>query len=394
MKMKYFLIIILVIYSLNMALAQSNSAEVDKLALECSKGLVQSCEKLNHIAKNDKDQGIRLTAVKRITDQNTLADIAKIDKNKAIRKTAIGKITDQSIIADLLKYDDNSHRFRDVTFNSITDQNILADVAKNALYNTTRKNAVEKITDQNILSNIANDDKHWSVRKAAVETITDQNILVDIAKNNTEGYCRKAAVEKIADQNILAVIAKNDTDWSVRITTVKKITDQKLLFDIAKNAKYLEPRFFALNGLNGQEFYKQIIEIINQNNKTKHNLAAIGALKIIPKDKILNNNYEVLEIFVKIYDFTQPYTTGTWKKLKYIIEIKTNKFNKSFNFVGRKGSTIESQSELQKIHFGHININEICEFLLSPLGKDDLLKIADESDVVYLRETAAKMLQN
>ena len=44
--------------------------------------------------------------------------------------------------------------------------------------------------------------------------------------------------------------------------------------------------------------------------------------------------------------------------------------------------------------YGNIDIIEICEHLLSPLGKADLLKISTESGVVYLRETATKMLQN
>ena len=46
------------------------------------------------------------------------------------------------------------------------------------------------------------------------------------------------------------------------------------------------------------------------------------------------------------------------------------------------------------MHRGTININEICEFLLAPISKEDLLKISKESDVIYLREAAKNMLQN
>ena len=45
-------------------------------------------------------------------------------------------------------------------------------------------------------------------------------------------------------------------------------------------------------------------------------------------------------------------------------------------------------------HLGNIDIIEICEYLLSLLSKEDLLKISKESDVVYLRETAKSMFQN
>ena len=46
------------------------------------------------------------------------------------------------------------------------------------------------------------------------------------------------------------------------------------------------------------------------------------------------------------------------------------------------------------IIFCILRIHEICEFLLSSISKEELMKISIESDVYYLRETAKKMLQN
>jgi len=40
----------------------------------------------------------------------------------------------------------------------------------------------------------------------------------------------------------------------------------------------------------------------------------------------------------------------------------------------------------------NIKIYEICEYLLSNVDNKDLQKISNESDIVFLRETAKKML--
>lgn len=193
----------------------------------------------------------------------------------------------------------------------------------------------------------------------------------------------------------LKFIANNDRVDKVRVAAVEKITDQNILFDIVKSGKYFITRLWALNSLSEHEYYNQIIDIINQKKETNHNLAAIGALKIIPQDKILKNNYEVLTTHLKIDQWSQEYF-GMFirRRMVYDIEIKTNKITKSFRFEGKKGREKELLSDIDRLHDGYINITEICEFLLSPLNKDDLLKISKESDVVYLRETATKMLKN
>ena len=97
---------------------------------------------------------------------------------------------------------------------------------------------------------------------------------------------------------------------------------------------------------------------------------------------------------IEVNSETQAYRAGTWRRLLYTIELKTNKFTRTFNMKGRKGGTYETYSNVQKIHLGFIDINKICEILMLPLSKDDLLKISNESDVVFLRQTAKRMLQN
>lgn len=342
-KFKYILFLFLILVLGNNAIAQSNSVNISSLGWKCYKGDTISCNELKSIATNDKDANVRIAAIKQIYDQKFLTDIAKNDKDADVRIAAIKKIR---------------------------DQNVLADIAKN--------------------------DKSQGVRINAVIKVNDQNVLADIAMNDIDMYVRAAAVHKITNQNVLADVAMNDTKAYVRSDAIKKISDQNILINISNNGKYDGPRLSAINSVNENKYYGQLVEIIDQYIKTNKNLASISALKIIPKDKILNNNYEVLEILVEV-DYRHQRYSGAgdlWKRYDFTIEIKTNKFTKSFFYGGKKGPPIaSSETDFEKIHFGFIDINQICEVLLSPLSKDDLLKISNESDVYYLRKTAKSMLQ-
>ena len=141
--------------------------------------------------------------------------------------------------ADQASYkSDQVCNFRLAAVRKLTDQNVLADIAKNEKYSDVRKAAVEQLTDQIELATIAKNDIDIYIRKAAVEKLTDQNVLADVAKNDTDSTVRKAAVEKLTDQNVLADVAKNDTDSVVRKAALEKLIDRDLLADVAKNGKY------------------------------------------------------------------------------------------------------------------------------------------------------------
>ncbi|MFC1760160.1 hypothetical protein ACFLZD_01405, partial [Candidatus Neomarinimicrobiota bacterium] len=103
MKKIYVLITIIVFYLFNIAIAQSTSRNVDKFGKKCKKGHTESCEQLNYIAQSDSDKGIRIRAVRYVTDQNILADIAKSDPEFQVRGFVVEKLTDQNVLVDIAK---------------------------------------------------------------------------------------------------------------------------------------------------------------------------------------------------------------------------------------------------------------------------------------------------
>lgn len=284
--------------------ARHNKMEdkIEKLFIQCSEGHEMSCIKISEIAKNDKQSDVRMTAIKRITDQKIIIDIARNDNNFYVRNFALGCIFDTTLLPEIAKsaieevtdqYDliriaehPNWNVYsRIAAINKITDDKVLAEIAKEADNNKVRKSAINKISDQLILKELANYDKNSYIREESVKMITDQNILielikdaeftntketalskiedhnvlVDIAKNYKDIQIRRAAIWKITDQNVLISLAKNDTNNYIRRTAVKKISDQNILADIAMQDNDSEVQHNAILGINDQLILKEII---------------------------------------------------------------------------------------------------------------------------------------
>jgi glyceraldehyde-3-phosphate dehydrogenase/erythrose-4-phosphate dehydrogenase len=136
-----------------------------------------------------------------------LADFAKNDKNEDMRIAAVKKLTDQSVLADFAK-NDKAYNVRIAVVSKLTDQSLLADIAKNDENYNVRIAVVSKLTDQSLLADIAKNDKNSNVCEAAVNKLTDQSLLADFAKNGNY-YFRTVAINKITSQQELTLIANN-----------------------------------------------------------------------------------------------------------------------------------------------------------------------------------------
>jgi hypothetical protein len=66
----------------------------------------------------------------------------------------------------------------------VTDQNSLAVIAASAIAADVRTAAMKRVTDQSVLAIIATAHNDWRVRKAAVECLSDRNV------HALQGSCR------------------------------------------------------------------------------------------------------------------------------------------------------------------------------------------------------------
>jgi len=226
-------------------------------------------------------------AVKKLTNQEILADIAKHNSSDILRATAVGNLNSQSILSEIAKSETNSHVCR-ALIEKLTDQEALAYIAHNNCDKQVRIKAVDKLTDQKMLADVAKNSTEYRFREVSIEAVkklTDQRILADVATNGKEYDTRIIAIKKLTDPNVLAYIAKNDVNINLCKAAVCKLTVQETLIDVAKNAKFDDIRIEATKKLINKTLVQEIYaEIIMRGNRGFRE-----ALSLLSDENILEN---------------------------------------------------------------------------------------------------------
>ena len=218
-----------------------------------SVGLMDQTQFQTLLAKDaleDKELGVRIEAVKKLTDQTLLAKVAAETKDSRIRGDAVGKLTDQNLLAKVAveTKDPNVHRN---AVAKLTDQTLLAKFAVEDEDFSVREAAVANLTNQTVLAKVAAEEKYYQIRQAAVAKLTDQTLLAKFAKYR-DPYVRRAAVAKLTDQTLLAKFPVEDEDSVVRQFAVANLTNQTVLAKVAVEDEDYHVRQAAVTNLTDQ----------------------------------------------------------------------------------------------------------------------------------------------
>lgn len=342
---------------------------------------------LVNIARNDKDHGVRVAAIKNenLTDQEVLADIAINAHwhNREQNESALNKITDtkwlayviakgsikfneyklkeagerltnQSELIDIAKYDKDDS-VRRVAARYLIDQDALEYIAKNDNDSSVRILAIRKLKNQDILNNIAKNDRETDVRCAAVASVTDQSVLEDVVKNDEDANIRYIAFSKITNesvlnnQDILFYIARN-ISWKwfsdyglffegdeVAIRFMEKLTNQYQLVDIAKNSSFPEVRKSAISRLIEQSDFADIAK--NDSDKG----VRIAAIKRL-------NNQDIIIDIAKTDEDDEVRATAVKKIInqKALVDIALNpQYPRACLIAGKK---LEEKSTIKQFY--------------------------------------------
>ena len=245
---------------------------------------------LKNSALNKKiNLGLREKAVQNLTEEKYLKEIALDCDVKNLRMQAARKINSENYLKDLIKNGSGVVRYEAIK--KIDDQNILADVAINEKIEAIRNAAIEKIVDDKKLKEIfnkvtnpedkflilekisdpvflkkisLNKDEHDLLRKDAIYKIDDELTLFKIAKDeDTSTLLKEAALFKIKDQNNLKnLFSLHELDWKIRELLVQKITDKNFIKDVAKQEKEFDPdvRSWAVKKITDKKFLEKILK--------------------------------------------------------------------------------------------------------------------------------------
>jgi hypothetical protein len=222
-----------------------------------------SPDALRNLALNDLDYRIRMEAVKNpnLNDKRTFADIVNSDRNDSVRLEALRRVDDKNLLEDVAT--DLNPVMRLYAFERLGKD---IDIDENHVaFENIDLSSVETIEDENMLYAIANDAPSAAIRRYAFEKINEEHILADLVCHNREFM--NTSLNKITDKKLLLNIALYCTDESAKRKAIKKIDDEEFLLEAVQANPYNDISPYIVDRIRDESN----LEIIAFNNSNPFN---------------------------------------------------------------------------------------------------------------------------
>jgi len=158
-------------------------------------------QRLALIARTAPNWGDRSEAVKKLTDQTTLAYVVLNDTDRFVCKQAIKRLTDQQILYQvILSLEKDNFK--------ACNPGLITRTGGNAQYCELLHLAASMLTDQKLLAKVLMNCKQIinldSGVVAGLDSLSDRKLLADVAKHSKDSYIRKAANKKLSEEPVSA----------------------------------------------------------------------------------------------------------------------------------------------------------------------------------------------
>ncbi len=202
--------------------------------------LIRSQEIIRKIASENPDRWIRIEAIRRVTDPETLSEIASSTDDGDILG-ALAKnpnLREQKALTNIaLCCSEWRARIHAIENPNFRDTEALAELALRGDIESEAAVKNPYLTDPSVLAKVALESKRDDARKAAVEKkdLSDQKVLANVALNDESREVRLQAAKRpeICDPELLAKIALEGKDDDVRACALTRVTDPDVLYSIA-----------------------------------------------------------------------------------------------------------------------------------------------------------------
>ena len=185
---------------------------------------------LADVARQAPDTDVRIEALKKLNSQRVILDIAlHSDRGPWIWETAVGRLTDQKVLLQAAKQGPGKVKLAAVK--KLTDQQLLAELVCSAREDEVALAAAEKLEGQKTMEETAKAVNNTKVRKRLLERMPDREAAVDLAMEFGGDY-RRWAISRMEDQDRLYRIAWEENDRfrgsRLRTDARSRITDERL----------------------------------------------------------------------------------------------------------------------------------------------------------------------
>ena len=171
-------------------------------------------------------ENIDSSSLEEIADENMLYLVAINDSSPSVRRQAFEKITDEHILFDLVMH---NRQFAREAFKRISDKNLLLNIALYSSEKSLARKAVKMIDDDEFLLRAVQNNPYNDISPYIVGRFRDESLLEIIALNNSNPFIRKAAVNKIRSSDILIRLGHVECEEVVCTAIVRKCRDNDLL---------------------------------------------------------------------------------------------------------------------------------------------------------------------
>ena len=157
------------------------------------------------IASEDADAGVRLAAVARLSDPETIGRIARTDADGQVRDEAASML--REIAVEAAEPD-----VGEAALAGLSEARDLGEVARTARIEAVCRSALGRLDSQKAIGAVARRSMHRAVRAAALDRLDDRGELVAVAVKTDHREIALAAFERLAplgpdDRDILGTIA-------------------------------------------------------------------------------------------------------------------------------------------------------------------------------------------
>lgn len=177
---------------------------------------------------------VRIAAVEELPldQQDVLLAVAREDRDAGVRLAALRKIISPASIAEIARQDAEA-RVRDEA------STLLFDLATGALEGTEADSraALEGLTDPRQVVAVAKTAADAGVARAALARVDDTASLGSIARRSTHAAVRLEALGRVADPREILAVALRSEFKDVSVAAVERLGDRPLLEEAATHAR-------------------------------------------------------------------------------------------------------------------------------------------------------------
>jgi len=149
--------------------------------------------------------------VKKINDQQELAQIVRMHNDISVKEAAVKQMTDQVILHEIAG-GNYFYTLQGYAERRITDESLLADLVKNASSFVIQRQAAERITDKNALLEILDYHKDEYTLNAVLYKLADLHLLRDFVNKTQNQLAVDLADKVIGRLEIANRVKKTDSN--------------------------------------------------------------------------------------------------------------------------------------------------------------------------------------